>query len=268
MVTAQSSPELIADYRELLLSDWKKTFPDEVLALLWRMVSASQPPSGPSPLFQMLDPGYSGSFPVDSFQAILEPIAEAAKFVRLPNLPEAPVAYTPPKRLTKQVWLANRLSVYLTLQATSSLAGDLPFFADVQALAFQAAIHFVLPEIRDKHPAEHAILLHAAVLYALGYSALDFAHYAYMVGLIHDYLGNEEERLQSLYASFRFTPPTDHSYLTKAQELWSELLDRNREEEAERFLVSLPGWALPQQQDEVREMVVDAFRYIVTNGHR
>jgi hypothetical protein len=265
MVTAQSGPERVAEYRDLLLSEWKKNLPDEVLALLWRTVAAAPPPPEPAALSQLLDPGYSASFPVDYFRSMLVRIRDAASFVRVSNLPEVPAAYAPPKRLAKPAWLANRLAAYLTLQAHSPVAGDVSFLADAQSLAFQAVLHFVLPEIREKYPEEHAILLHAAVLYAVGYSVHGFAHYAYMIGMVHDYLGNEEQRLQSLYASFRCTPPTDHSYLTKAQELWSELLDRNREEEAERFLVSLPGWSLPSQQDEVREMVVDAFRYIVAN---
>jgi hypothetical protein len=262
MVTLQSGPERIAEYQTLLLSEWKKTFPEEVLSLLWGLVAGVPPRPQPDPLFQLLDPGASASFPIGFFRSLVRQIAEAAKFIRLANLPEMPAEYVPPRRLTKHLGQANRLAAYLTLQAHTSLIGDVALFADVQALAFQAAVHFVLPELREKHPAEHAILLHATVLYAVGYSSYDSAHYLYMMSMIHDYLGNDDQRLQSLYAAFRLTPPTDHSYLTKAQEVWTELLDKNRPEEAQRFLVSLPGWSLPEQQEEVRAMVVDGFRYL------
>ena len=45
----------------------------------------------------------------------------------------------------------------------------------------------------------------------------------------------------------------------------ADLLDQNKPEEAERFLLSLHWWSLPAQQDEVREMVVAAFKYILTS---
>ena len=39
--------------------------------------------------------------------------------------------------------------------------------------------------------------------------------------------------------------------------------------EAERFLLSLQSWSLPEQQDEVRTMVVEALKHIVsTNGRK
>ena len=53
----------------------------------------------------------------------------------------------------------------------------------------------------------------------------------------------------------------DHSFLTKAQEYWMELIDLKRYSEAEEFLFSL-RWSLPNQQDEIREMVHDAYQII------
>lgn len=118
----------------------------------------------------------------------------------------------------------------------------------------------MLPALRGKHDAEHALLLHAAALFPLAYSAYDPAHYAYMMAMIHGYLGDEKGRLQALYASFRFTSPHDHSYLTKAQEYWMELIDSQKLEQAEEFMLSLPWWSLPSQQEEVRKMIVLAFK--------
>lgn len=139
-------------------------------------------------------------------------------------------------------------------------------FHDVQALGFQAALHYLLPELRDKHAGEHALLLRALVLFAAACETADPAHAAYLRSQIQGYLGRIEERLETLLASVRLTPPEDHSYLTKAQEYWSELLDLNRYSEAEEFLFTLHWRSLPQQRDEIRAMIVAAIRYAQTNG--
>jgi hypothetical protein len=243
-----------------------------VLGLLWSTLNERGPVEQTAPLWQMLDPKETGLFPEDFFRSIVARIADGTRFVRLAKLPKLPAEYVPPEASSVLARRADTLAAYLTLPAHTAITGDSDFFLDVLALAFQAAIHFVLPELRKKHPAEHSILLHSAVLFCVGYSAYEAAHYAYMMSMIHGYLGDEDQRLQSLFASFRLTSPRDHSYLTKAQEVCTELLDQQRFEEAERFLLSLSRWSLPTQQDEVREMVVDAFKYIVkakrTKKHR
>jgi hypothetical protein len=170
--------------------------------------------------------------------------------------------------LTGRKGFLTRCSTYLTLQALTTVAGDIGFLADVQALAFQAAIHVLLPGFRDKLPGEHSILLHAVTLYSAGYRAHDPAHYAYMMSQIYDYLNDQERRLELLLASFQCTSRDDHSYLTKAQEYSSELLGRKRFEEAEQFLFSVHWRALPKQEGEVRQMIVKAIRYIVKNEKR
>ena len=266
MVTVQSTPGLIARYRELLVSDWNKSLPRDVLSLLWAIVG--QEATGKAePLLQFLNPNDTAAFPLDIFRSIVARIADGTRFVRLAELPPLRPDYLPPKKPSSIARQACLLTTYLTLSAHTTVTGNTDFLADVQALAFQASLHFVLPELQKKHEVEHALLLHSALLFSVGYSAYEPAHYAYMTSMIHGYLGDEEQRLRSLFASFRFTPPEDHSYLTKAQEFWTELLDQNKTEEAERFLLSLHWWSLPAQQDEVREMVVDAFKYILTS-HR
>jgi DNA-damage-inducible protein J len=219
MAAITSKNRYINEYRRLLVSEWKKDFPDEVLALLWGVVSEHLPEHPGPPLLRLLNPDYNSEFPNTYFESIVHKISEATGFIRWENLPALPAAYTPPKRSSKSVWRANRLSGYLTLPAHARLRGDVDFFVEVQALAFQAAIHHVLPEVRGKHAAEHAILLHAAALFALGYSASDPAHYSYMISIVHDYLGNEDQRLQTLYTSFRCTSPFDHSTSPKPRNI-------------------------------------------------
>jgi hypothetical protein len=262
MVTVEATSRALSTYKELLVSDWTKSLPNEVVSLLWNSLGGHESVGETSPLWQILDPNEASVFPLDFFQSIVVRITDGTSFVRLAGLPDLPVKYDPPKTPSIVARRANRLATYLTLPAHVAIAGETGFFMDVLALGFQAAIHFVLPELRRKHEAEHSILLHSAVLFCVGYSAYEPAHYAYMMSMIHGYLGDENHRLQSLFAAFRFTSPQDHSYLTKAQEFWTELLDQNRFDEAEQFLLSLHRWSSPAQQDEVREMVVDAFSFI------
>jgi hypothetical protein len=262
MITVRANSRLILDYKRLLVSEWTRTFPQQVLELLWDAIGARQSSNENGRLRPLLDPANVASFPTEYFRSIVDRIANGTKFVRVAELPELPAEYQPPKRPPAAVWQSVRLVTYLTLQAHATVDGDTSFFADAQALAFQAATHVLLPTLREKHTAEHALLLHAATLFALGYAAVDPAHYAYMMSMIFDYLGDEEQHLRSLYASFRFTSPQDHSYLTKAQEYWSDLLDVHRYQEAQEFLFSLHWWSLPTQHEEVREMITEAFRHM------
>lgn len=259
MIRVLADKTRIAQYQRLLVSEWTKDLPDAVLSLLWSSLHSKGPAD--DPLFKLLNPNVNSTFPSKFFRSLLDAIGNASKFLHLGDLPQLPVAYDASKRLSKNAWQANRLAAYLTLQASTKFSGDVEFFRDLQAFAFQAAVHFVLPAIAEKHPAEHTILLHALWLFTLEYVALDPAHYCYLVGMLHGYLGNGEERLRFLQASFRLTRPEDHSFLTKAQEVWTELLDQGRYDEAEKFLFSLHWWALPGQQDEVREMMVHAFKH-------
>jgi hypothetical protein len=141
--------------------------------------------------------------------------------------------------MTDEARIAWRLAVYLTVEAHAKAEGDVAFLSDLQALAFQVAIHDVLSAVRRQCLAEHALLLHAASLYAFGLSTHDPAHSSYLISMVHGYLHDEERRLQTPHASFRFTSPDDHSYLIKAQEYWSELLDARKYREAEQFLLRL-----------------------------
>jgi hypothetical protein len=268
MIVITANDRIVSKYRNLLLSEWKRDFAEKVLALLWEAVSSSSsaPVEETSPLIKLLNPGLETDFPVDFFRSFAQQVSCATRFIRLANMPAHPPGDPLSRRMTKTVWAADRLAIYLTLPAQSPMEGDMHFFADLQALAFQAALHSVLPEIRKNHPAEHAILLQSALLYCLGYAAYDPAHLSYMMSMIHNYLGDEDQRLESLYASFRFTRRDDHSFLTKAQEYWTELLDRRRFDDAERFLFDLHWWSTPEQKDEVREMFIAALRFISTQG--
>lgn len=267
MMVVEANAANIAEYRRLLTSEWTRSWVRDVLALLWASVSAPSPNADTTALLDLLDPAPSVGYPNDVFYGVLHRLKDGAAFMRMSGLPTLPVVYAPLRPLSGPAWQGVRFATWLTLPAHVPLSGDEAFLVDVRALAFQATLHFVLPALRDKSPQEHAILLHAAALFALGYAAVDPAQSAYALSLIHGYLGEDDQRLRSLLAAFRLTSPHDHVYLTRAQEYWTELLDAQRHEEAEKFLLGLHATCLPAHQDEVRAMIVAAFRFIL-RGNR
>lgn len=259
----QKNSALIKSYKEILLSNWDKDFPAKVLNLLWQTIVPIESQS--DELIHILNPQAVSPFPSNYFQKVFSIILDGHKILRSRDFPPLPITYSTPKRMSRAVLLACRFASYLTLPAHAGVKGDIDFFSDLQSLAFQACIHFALPEIREKHSVEHSILLHAASIFAVSYSSDDPAQYAYLQSTIYDYLGAVDLRLDSLYASFRFTSPQDHSYLTKAQEYWMELLDNKKYDETEHFLFSLHSLSFPEQREEIREMIVEALGYIFKN---
>jgi hypothetical protein len=268
MIAIVSNRRLVAEYRQLLVSEWGDDFVDRTMALLWQTLAPGPQEGGEDGLRQILDPGNRTAWPTERFGRFFRVVADGARFLRLAKMPELPAESNPPRVITAEARLACRLAAYLTLEAHARIEGDVAFLGDLQALAFQAAIHTALPAIRRKHRAEHAVLLHSAALYALGLSTQDPAHSFYLMSVLHGYLRDEDGRLQALYASFRFTSPDDHSYLTKAQEYWSELLDARKYREAEQFLLRLSWWSLPSQEEEVGEMLREGMKVILKHEGR
>jgi len=81
------------------------------------------------------------------------------------------------------------------------------------------------------------------------------AHFLYLQSLIMDYLGEAERRLELLDMAFRLTSVHDHSYLTKATALWSDLMDLGHHERALGFLMELNRSSPTEYQDEIRGMI-------------
>jgi len=265
MVTVHAKADSIAAYQALLTSDWTKSLTQKVLALLWKILSTDAS-AETSLIWQLLNPSNAKGFSAEQFRAISSRIQDGTRFIRLANVPPVDIGRLGEKRNSLLLIQARQLAAYLTLQAHTQVLDRADFLLDVQALGFQAAIHFVLPELRERNEPEYSLLLNAAILFAVGNSANDFAHSSYMLAMIHGHLGDQEQRLRSLLASFRCTSPEDHSYLTKAQEVWTELLEQDKRAEAEDFLLDLNRSSLPSHQEEVREMVVDAFKFILRDS--
>jgi len=253
MLTIQTKPKVVAGYKRLLLSEWTDSLPDEVIGLLWN--SMNHITEGDQSLLNLLNPASNHLLSAERFSSCVMRIREGSKLIRWARFPELPTGYAASKKRPAGVWHANQLAVVLTLNLHAEVIGGTEFLVDLQSLAFQAAILFVLPDIHDKHLVEHAILLHAAAQFAIGYVSSDPAHYSFLMSMIHGYLGDDEQRLHLLETSFRFTDPQDHSYLTRAEAYWMELLDLGRKHEAEEFLFALRATSSPDHHDEIRDMI-------------
>ena len=148
MLTVEPNTEAVTTYKELLLSEWNKSLPQEVLSLLWSTL-AGQTSNEAGPIYGLLNPDDLASFQRNDFRPIVQRIEDGTKFVKFTDLPVFPTGYIPPKNLAKIARQANLLTTYLTLPTHTSVGGDTEFFVDLLALAFQAAIHFVLASLAD-----------------------------------------------------------------------------------------------------------------------
>jgi hypothetical protein len=267
MVKVIATKPLIARYQRLLLADWHSDLPDQVQAILWAALRRDGPTSGPH-LLDLLNPAATPDAVAVGLVPLLELLRSSARFVRIAGMPKLDAGFIAPRRSTKPGAQAVQLSAALCIHAGLNIEGNAAWLRDLQALAFQAAAQFVLPALGDKHTAERAALLQAMLLFALEFHGTDPAHYAYLLAVLHGCLGQDDARLRFLYAAFRCTPPEDHTFLTKAEEYWTELLEARRHDEAERFLAALHWWALPSQQIEVGEMMTAAFKHMLAEKAR
>ncbi len=249
-------------YRRLLLAEWGSDFPDRVINLLWRCLRRTA--TDGDALNDLLDPKQKTHFPTELFTSVLANIAVGSKFLRVAGLPKLPLEYHAPAKIGETLWQTYRTIAYLTLQANVRLTGSGGLFLDAQALAFQSAVHVILPKLNDDHAVERSILLHGLALFAAGYFSVDPAHSTYMTSALYGAIGDAERRLQLLHESFRFTSPDDHSFLTKAQEYWMELLDLDRRQQVKEFLASLAWRSRPEHQEEVGAMMTEAFSHIAS----
>lgn len=254
MIKVKAGKEAIEGYRQLLSHEWTKELPEQVLSLLNQSVIQEANRSAVVMTLRELSSGGQSS---EFFQQMIDRLEAASHFDTHRGLPAFPKRYHLAKSPPREVVTALMLAIYLTLPAHNELEGEIHFFADLQSLAYLACIHELLSALRKKHPAEHAILLRAMALMLIDLEH-DLAHYFYLLSLLYEYLGNTEKRLESLLGSFRLTSPDDHSYLTKAQEYWSSLLDEHQDAKARDFLLQLHWKSLPEQQVEIGEMLVDA----------
>jgi hypothetical protein len=247
-------------YRELLLSDYSKETLDETLSLLLTVVAKSLPDKkdkqlGLRKVLEFNETGKTSSKDFD--QRVLNRITAFASFFPSGPMPEMPAIFSE-GRPTRAAWQAERTWAYLVLQSLAVVKGETGFFRDIQSLLFLCAVHYLLPHLRSQglHP-EHDCLLNAMFSHTILVWQDMPAHEYFLQSLVADYLGNARARMELLRQSFLLTPPEDHSYLTKAQAFWCDLVEAGSPEQARWFLMNLARTSPPEHLPEISDMMSD-----------
>ena len=264
MIRVRTNPEQIATYHRLLTSDWNSHLTDEVLQLLWSTISGRQVP-GDAGLFVLLDPQSNGEFSTAGFAAIFCPAnwRGGENFI-VPRRVTGNAAHvrSPASCLSKIVRQSIQLVDLSNAPGTRHRFWRRGFSHGRSIARLSGRDSFRATEFGGIDiPLEYLFCCTRPHCFQGEYLAYDQSHFCYMTSMVHDYLGNVDQRLRLLHDSFRLTPRDDHSFLTKAQEYWTELLDHGRRTEAEEFLFSLRSQCSTSQRDEVRQMIAAAFEY-------
>ena len=146
----------------------------------------------------------------------------------------------------------------LLLQVICTLTGETGFFRDLQSLLYLNVVHYLLPRLRKGG----ATTTYWNVVNALeAHSILIWrdepSHMFYLRAAMMGELGRQEERLECLQNALAATPVSDHSYMTKANAYWAELLELGDTEKALRWLVSLSRNVPESYTAEVAEMIAE-----------
>jgi hypothetical protein len=264
-IIVRTSHALVQRYREVLRSDYTRETLNETLQLLWEVIG--QPPgNGKARWVNALEYNERGKASAEEFhQEVLERIEKFASFIPGGLLPAIPVRSST-HRPSRAGWLAERACAYLTLQSLATLKGEGGFFRDIQSPLFLCSVYHLLPQLSSQSlDKEHAYLLHAMTMHALFVWDDDPSHQAFLRSLILDYLGNTQLRRAFVHQSFVLTPSDDHSYLTKAQEYWCDLVEAGESGRAKRFLLDLYRNAPQEHTSEIAAMIDDLTLYQTKN---
>jgi tetratricopeptide (TPR) repeat protein len=147
-------------------------------------------------------------------------------------------------------------SLYLLLQSIVPLTGETGFFQDVQSLLYLHLVHYFLPHLQtNRRPAEYALLVNVMHIHAIVVWRDQPSHMFYLLGALMGQLGQNQARLQCLERALSATPVYDHSYLTKANAYWGELLELDQRDEAMELLLKLSRNVPESYAEEIGEMI-------------
>ncbi len=83
----------------------------------------------------------------------------------------------------------------------------------------------------------------------------------YFLSSIMGHLGNKKARLDYLEKSQSATPIDDHSFLTKANAYWAELLEVGRKKEALDYLLRINKVSPASYTEEINVMIKETVNY-------
>jgi hypothetical protein len=245
-----STPTNREAYRSLLARDWTEVSLRKALAILWDAVGSQ---GGELPeWWYVLDPDRSEALGANPI--VIERLRHLADVLTHPSIPPMP-ATSPSASAGEMGRVAETTWTYLILQSLVIIEGDRGFLADAQSALFLVCANCLLPELGgDSFAAHRACLLNAMYSHTFLVWRNKPAHMAYLQAALMDALGNFAERAKFMRESIALTPVTEHSYLTKVQDFWSELVDQRQYAEAELFILSIYHGAPREHLEELQEM--------------
>ncbi len=252
-------------YRELLKSDWSKNTVETTLALLWSLIASAATPAKAAwqRVLEFDEQRVTSARALD--QTILAPIRQYAPFFYRKPLPRMPSAFS--AKRTNSVAIAEKTWTFLVIQMLASLKGDTGIFCDSQSLLFLCAIDSLLPQLKSQNlMPEHDCLVNAMYQHAVFVWRDHPSHMYYLLSVLMDYLGDSSKKFELLHRSFSLTPKEDHSYLTKAQALWSDLLDHQHYRSAMQFILSVAREGPRDNVSELAQMLMETARVQRGNG--
>jgi hypothetical protein len=249
----RATDKQISQYRALVDSDWNRGTLERALGLLWATIDPSSLRSDDSWLPILEYP--AGRRPSDeSCEQVNTAIKSLARVFTEPAIPKLPAALSTTR--TKAAVQAQKVWTYLTLQAMARLRGETGFFLDLQSLLFLCSVHYLLPQLaRERLKSEHDFLVNAMYVHTILCWRTQPEHLYYLQAAMFGYLENHSARLEKLRLSLELTPVLDHSFLTKANAYWAELMEMGRRKAAMTFLLSLSRTVPQSYVEEIGEMV-------------
>ncbi len=255
-IKLKSKPAFKSVYRSLLVKDWSLTTLRRTLKLLSEFLRGSgtqiqiaHDKARPSATRNEVVLG-------DNDLRFLLKIHEKFGGAALRSLPPAAARGYHATRALEN--LAICTWIYLDLQLVCNLRGDIGFFRDIQSILFLTAVDALLPELRRNNLADYAVLFANVLEYHAAFVWRDNpAHQQYLLSTLAHERGDRDAEGTALLAAFRLTDPQDHDYLTLAQSYWQFLIENERRDEAETFLLSTYRNAPREHLAEIKEMLDD-----------
>jgi len=193
--------------------------------------------------------------PVGAFAAIVPTFVHSPGNGRRTTQPQRAKGASA-QSLSKQ---ANETAAFLLFQFRFRIPSDASLFHDSQSLLYLCASHALLPELdRNQLTEARDRVVTAMWLHCLTWES-DVAHMLYLRSQLYDYLERATDATRDLMESFRLTDPDEHVYVTKAQAVWTSMLEENKVSDAIDFLLGVYRVCPREARDEVREMLDETY---------
>jgi len=256
----------IEEYQRLLKCDFTKDTLKSVLSLLWKLIAKSAKPSTYEWQRVLVYPPKVAQIKhVD--QHIINTIRQTAEILEDPRIPTMPSSFSD-ARSDRSIVQAQQVWTYLCVQLLARLVGEPGIFVDLQSLLFLCTTEELLPALRDQRLlSEHDCLVNALYIHTVVVWRNDPAHQYYLQSVLMDYLGDLRSVLQLHVRSLKLTDVQDHSYLTKAQAVWSDFMDSHQYKDAYHFLIHLLRYSPLSCEPELQDMLTTTVK-VAANGSR